>query len=145
MTSRRQQRRRLLDDWADSGLSLGYGRPSYQAYLRDPRWRLIANTAHRLFRARCWVCRKTQRDLEERGDQLNTAHIVYPPEAFTETVDPDDLTRSSVILLCRYDHQLFDAILDARDFYSIDDLRQESLRLLDKMRRQAHWSRDDED
>lgn len=145
MVSRSEQRHRLMDEYWDSHLNLGMDRPRYQEYLNSPQWRQITGRAHTLFKARCWVCGRKQRELRETREHLTTAHISYPREAFTEIVDPGDLSRSDVVLLCGAHHREFDRIQDTKYFYTVDHLRESAVDLLDQMRRQYRWDHDDED
>lgn len=143
MITRRLLRRRMLDDWSDRSPTWGGGRQVYEAYLKAPEYRVnVAANTHRLFGDTCWVCGRTKRQAEERNDRLTTAHIVYPMEAFTEVIDPDDLTRSDVILLCWTHHLFFDGLSQDQPFYSVEELRMASVLLLRNMRRSCRDGQD---
>jgi hypothetical protein len=128
-------RRRLLDALGDTleGSLWDAGRPSYATYLRRNEWLRIKSQVLVLFRRRCWVCARGQRELEQANSYLTTAHIVYPAEPFTEVLDTD-LTRSDVVLLCLGHHIELDDWARLLAWPDVDSLRREFVQHLLAMR-----------
>lgn len=135
MVTRAQLRLRMLDRLGDLQMQVWAGRPTNSDYNRGRTFRdSIAAPTFQLFRAVCYVCGLSAKEAEHRGTKLTTAHIVYPGEPYEEVVDPDNLSRSDVVLLCWADHQIFDALTDNRPFDSIEAMRRFSVDTLDRMR-----------
>lgn len=129
MTSRgvtvRGLKYRLMDAWGDT-IPNGFwveGRPSYPVYVKRSEFRKIAGRAHSLFRMRCWVCERGEKELARTDSHLETAHIVYPAEPFTEIVDTD-LTRSDVVLLCASHHLELDSWSRQGAWGDVESLRE---------------------
>ena len=130
---KRQLRQRLVAALDDQRGSL-WGRTTYADYTAGREFRtLIAARTHEQFGLRCWVCGMTSSEANRMNTYLTTAHIVYPPEPWEEVIDPDDLTRSDVVLLCRPDHLDFDDRTDGM-FKDVAELRTFSVDVLDRMR-----------
>ena len=135
MITKRDQRMRLLGAFGDFQGDLWEGTPLYRDYVRSRSFRdNIANPTHSMFGAQCWVCGLSAREGERTNNPLTTAHIVYPPEPFTEVIDPSNLSRSDVVLLCWSDHQLFDMATERCPCADTEELRRLSVDRLDRMR-----------
>jgi hypothetical protein len=134
MVTKTDQRMRLLYALQDHQGTLWEGRPTYRDYIRARTFRdNVAGRTHSLFGARCWVCGVTAREAEYANNSLTTAHIVYPVEPWTEVIDPSNLSRSDVVLLCWACHLLFDRLTDGH-FPTVEELRRYSVDVLDRMR-----------
>jgi hypothetical protein len=125
----------MLLRWGDENPSLFPEPRSYAEYLFDPRWRrIIRERTQRMFGV-CWVCGMNRGRAERLNGRLETAHIIYPAEPFTERISADELTASDVVLLCWRDHRDFDDVVDARTYASRDELHQWAVEYLRSMRR----------
>lgn len=126
--------RRLVAEFADLYPGL-WSQPTYDDYLHHPEYReRVIRPTRQQFGGRCYVCDRTDTQVQRRGDRLTVAHIVYPFTPFNEVVDAGDLTRSDVVLLCWTDHRYFDSLTNHRPFDTIDQLREFSVDMLDRMR-----------
>jgi hypothetical protein len=133
--TKHELRMRLLDALGDFQGGLWQGRPVYAEYVKGRAFRTnVAGPTHTMFGARCYVCGVSAREAERTRNSLTTAHIIYPPAPWDEVIDPDNLTRSDVVLLCWSDHQVFDMVTELRPCVDIEELRRFSVDTLDRMR-----------